>query len=236
VSQSKRVVITGASTGIGHATARALAKKGHSLVLVARRADLLLEVARECLELGAAAATAAPLDLAEPSQATRLADHLQHLPTGEQVLVNNAGVAQFGDFATGSWIDHSRQIEVNLLGLMASTHALLPGMLADGSGLIVNVLSIAATHVFPGAEAYSASKAGALAFGRSLSASYRRQGIRVTQILPGATDTPIWGEGGPDRNQMLSPDAVARVIRDVVEASPDRVMDEVTVTPPFGIL
>jgi short-subunit dehydrogenase len=236
VSKSKRVVITGASTGIGHATARALAKKGHSLVLVARRADLLLEVARECLELGAAAATAAPLDLGEPSQATRLADHLQHLPAGEQVLVNNAGVAQFGDFATSSWIDHSRQIEVNLLGLMASTHALLPGMLADGSGLIVNVLSIAATHVFPGAEAYSASKAGALAFGRSLSASYRRQGIRVTQILPGATDTPIWGEGGPDRNQMLSPDAVARVIRDVVEASPDRVMDEVTVTPPFGIL
>lgn len=236
MSQPKRVVITGASTGIGHATARALAKHGHALVLVARRADLLLEVARECLDLGATAATAAPLDLSEATQAGRLAQHLQNLPAGEQVLVNNAGVAQFGDFATTTWADHARQVEVNLLGLMAATHALLPGMLAEGSGLVVNVLSIAATHVFPGAEAYSASKAGALAFGRSISASYRRQGIRVTQVLPGATDTPIWGEGGPDRNQMLSPDAVARVIRDVVEASPDRVMDEITVTPPFGVL
>lgn len=236
MSQPKRVVITGASTGIGHASARALAKHGHSLVLVARRADLLLEVANECLKLGAAAATAAPLDLSDPEQSTRLTHHLEQLGTGEPVLVNNAGVAQFGPFHEIPWPDHAKQIELNLLGLMSATHALLPLMLNHGSGLVVNVLSIAATHVFPGAEAYSASKAGALAFGRSLSASYRRQGVRVTQILPGATDTPIWGEGGPDKSQMLSPDAVARVIRDVIEAEPDRVLDEVTVTPPFGIL
>lgn len=236
MTPSKRVVITGASAGIGRATALTLAKEGHALVLVARRIDLLLEVAKQCLERGAREATVAGLDMAEPGEAKRLVAHLKELGEGEQVLVNNAGTAAFGEFHLMPWTDHARQIELNLVGLMAATYAVLPGMLEEGSGQVVNVLSIAAQTVFPGSEAYSAGKAGALAFSRSLSASYRARGLRVSCVLPGATDTPIWGAGGPDRSQMLHPSAVARVIRDLVETPPDRVVDEVTVTPPRGIL
>ena len=193
-------------------------------------------MAKECLEKGARAAAAAPLDLSDPTQAQRLLAHLKNLGEGEQVLVNNAGTAQFGVFHEMAWDDHVKQIELNLIGTMAATYAVLPAMLDEGSGQFINVLSIAATHVFAGAEAYSASKAGALAFGRSLSAAYRAQGIRVSQILPGATNTPIWGSTGPDKDEMLAPEAVARVIRDLIDAPADRVIDEVTISPPKGIL
>lgn len=235
---SKRVVVTGASGGIGREASLSLAKDGHALVLVARRLDKLVELAQDCLDAGARSADAAALDLDDPGTGPRVAEHVSALGKGELVLVNVAGVASFGSFHQAPVEEHLWQIRVNLLGLVSVTHALLPQMLAAGHGQVVNVLSIAVHTAFPNAEAYSASKAGAYAFGKSLSASYRAQGLRVTSLFPGATDTPLWDAqgGSPPREDMLTAQAVGQVVRELVKLPPDRVVDEMTVTPPKGVL
>lgn len=235
---SKRIVVTGASGGIGREASLALSKEGHCLVLVARHLDRLVELAQDCLDLGAGSADAAALDLADPETGLRLAEHVDALGDGELVLVNIAGVAHFGPFHETPLEEHLKQVRVNLLGLVSVTHALLPKMLDAGRGQVINVLSIAAQTAFPGAEAYSAGKAGAYAFGKSLSASYRTQGLRVTSVFPGATDTPLWDSqsGSPPREEMLTAQAVAQIVRDLVKLPADRVVDEITVTPPKGVL
>ncbi len=227
---TKSVLITGASSGIGLATARLCAAEGYRIGLVARREALLKEIQAEI------GGEVLALDIAHGARA--LAEFSERIGGDELVLVNNAGIAQFGPFDQMSLGDAVAQIQVNLVGLMAATHAVLPRMLTDGRGQIVNVLSIAARHVFPGAEAYAASKAGALMFGQSLSASYRKQGLRVCNLLPGSTDTPIWDAGGwkPDAEDMLTPEAVAEAVVAVISAPPNRSFDEITLMPRKGIL
>ncbi len=235
---SKRIVITGASSGIGKSLAEQLSRKGHSLVLVSRRLDLLVPLAQDCLSRGAKAALVVSLDLTNLQEASRLKDSVESLGSGEIVLVNNAGQAKFGSFHEEPLDEHLAQVQVNLIGTMAATHALLPAMLAFGSGQVINVLSITVQHSFPGAAAYSASKGGAYHFGKCIAAEYRERGIRVTSVMPGATWTPIWGAEGhhPARELMLQATSVARVIRNVIHTPPSRVIDEIVVTPPKGIL
>ncbi len=227
---TKRVIVTGASSGIGRETALLLAAQGHEIVLSARREHLLRELAEQC---GPRAHVFA-CDVCEESQT--LIDFARNLGSGvEPVLVNAAGIAEFGDFTK---LEFQGQLNVNLSAPMALCQAAIPWMLSHGSGQIVNVLSIAATTTFAGAAAYAASKAGLLTAGRCLSAEYRKQGIRITSILPGATDTPIW-DGAPfvpERADMLTALAVADAICWVINLPADRVIDELTITPPKGIL
>lgn len=233
----KQVLITGASSGIGAETAILLAEHGYELILTARRDHLLRELALKCEELGALRADAIAGDILDVAVNPRLADLLKG--EGEIVLVNNAGVAEGGGYAESDWTGIEKQMATNLLGPMAVTRAVLPSMLAAGRGLIVNVASIAARTVFPGSAVYSASKAGLVQFGACIREEYRRHGIRVTNILPGATDTPIWGGDtgqGPPREKMLRARAVADAIAWVVAQHPDRVVEEMTVTPPDGVL
>jgi uncharacterized protein len=201
---------------------------------VARRVDLLEEVAGLCVGAGVGEVVPLVLDLASHESAQRIADALiSGIPA---VLVSNAGIADFGDFAEMPLESHLRQLEVNLIAPMRLIHAALPAMMKGPDPQIIQVLSIAATTVFAGAEAYSASKAGALAFGRSLSLSYRKQGLRVTNILPGATDTMIWGDRGPLRSDMLRAESIGEAIRWLVNLPTNQVVEELTITPPLGIL
>jgi short-subunit dehydrogenase len=225
-----RVVVTGASSGIGRATALLAAQRGFEVVAVARRADRLASMASESTTTRILTHA---LDLnGDQSSLIALVTGLTPAPLA---LVNAAGVAEFGDFAS---VDARRMVETNLIAPIRLIQALLPLMLESGSGQIVNVLSVAATTIFPGAAAYSASKAGLLAAGRSLAAEVRRKGIRVTSILPGAVDTPIWDGASfvPAREDMLSAEAVAQAIVDILSLPPDRNVDELTLMPPKGIL
>jgi len=232
-----RTVITGASSGIGRETAMLLAKEGHSLVLNARRENLLHELAEACLAQGAPNASVAAGDVTDQRTAQNIAASAGQLE-GELVLVNNAGFAGFGEFHEADIEGAVLMVDVMLSGTMRTTHALLPLMLADGRGTVVNVLSLAANTEFEGAAAYCAAKAGALMFSRVLSREYRQKGVRVTSILPGSTDTPIWDgmESHPPREDMLPASAVAEAIRDAINAPRDRAIDEIVLTPPKGIL
>lgn len=232
----KRIVITGASSGIGREAALLLAGQGHELVLAARRQQLLLELMEECQSRGGSARTVA-CDIGSFDDCRMLVAAARESATSaEPVLVNAAGVAEFGDFADMPVASVEGQIQTNLVAPLYLAHEMIPWMLEAGGGQIVNVLSIAAVHVFSGAAAYSAAKAGLLMGGRSLAAEYRSRGVRVTSVLPGATDTPLWGAGGPARSDMLSASAVAEVIAAAISAPRDRSIDEITVMPPKGVL
>ena len=233
---TKCIIITGASSGIGRETALALASQGHQLVLAARRQQLLLELLEECAERGGSAHTVS-CDVSSIDDCRMLVDEARRVGgTAEPVLVNAAGVAEFGDFAQMSVASVENQIQTNLVAPLYLCHEVIPWMLEVGKGQIVNVLSVAASQVFSGATAYAAAKAGLLMAGRCLASEYRRQGIRVSSILPGATDTPLWGDGGPPRSDMLPASAVAQTIADIIAMPPDRNVDEITVMPPKGVL
>lgn len=231
-------IVTGASRGIGRETALLLALADCDLVLCARTEEALNAVAAECESIGACVKTVA-LDLGEPGSGEELvrqarASGAEHYP----VLINNAGVAEFGSYDQQDWDVIQRHIQLNLLSGMELCHRVLPWMLESGGGQIVNVLSISARVPFSGAAAYCTSKAAFHMFGRVLALEYRARGVRVTSLIPGSADTPLWDNKPwkPETADMLPAKAVAESIRDIVLSPPDRNFDEITLMPPNGIL
>ncbi len=236
---NKRILVTGASSGIGRATAIEMSKRGHSVVLAARREDRLAQVAAECLAAGAIAAIPVPCDLADPDHIERAALALGELPDElEPCLFNNAGFAEFAPVASTEPAQLASMISVNLTGAMLMARAVLPLMLGMKQGRIISVLSITAEVTFPNSAAYSAAKAGLRQFGRCLQSEVRRQGIFVTNVLPGAINTEIWDKsgGGPKREDMIPEQAVAETMAWLFELPGDRSVDEMTLMPPKGIL
>ncbi|MDQ3075394.1 MAG: SDR family oxidoreductase [Pseudomonadota bacterium] len=191
-------LITGASAGLGVDFARQLSAKGHRLVLVARRKDRLEALATE---LGNARAVA--IDLSEAGAAARLmADLAAH---GERVacLVNNAGFGLAGRFAA---LDGKRQremIDLNCGALTELAHAVLPAMIAAGSGAILNVASTAAFQPGPGMAVYFATKAFVLSFSEALHEEVKADGVTVTALCPGPTATEFGAVAGWGGNAIV---------------------------------
>lgn len=226
-------IVTGASGGIGAATVARLAGAGTRLVLAARNPGRLDRVLRDAAAAGAEA-MALPTDLAHAADVSALVERTIARFGRVDVLVNAAGV-----FATAGVADQDeglfdRQIAANLKSVFLTCRAVLPHLIVRHAGHIVNVLSIAAREAFPGNAAYCASKWGALGFTKVLAQEARVHGVRVTAVLPGATDTPIWDaiDWAPDRSHMMRPDDVARTILSALTAPPSANVDEVVITPP----
>jgi len=182
-------VVTGASSGIGEATVRALSAAGASVALGARRADRLQAIA-ESLE---GPSLVREVDVSDEEQARALIQAAHDELGGLHVLVNNAGVMLLGGVAgadTGEW---RRMIDVNLLGLLYCTHAALPLMEAGGGGDIVNVSSVAGRRADAGAAVYNMTKFGVHAFSEALRQKALRGGIRVTTVAPGFVETELQG-------------------------------------------
>jgi NADP-dependent 3-hydroxy acid dehydrogenase YdfG len=217
----RRVVVTGASSGIGLATARRLADAGAALVLVARGRDRLEVVAAE---LGAEAIAA---DTADPAAVDALRDRV--LGSGVPfAVVNAAGGFDLAPVAETSPEMFDRMIDGNLRGPFLVTRAFLPAMLEAGHGVVVTVGSVAGRVAFPGNGAYSASKFGVRGLHAVLEQELRGTGVRCTLVEPAATDTPIWEPHAPDRRDdlpdrsaMLPPDAVADAILYVLTRPPE---------------
>lgn len=231
------VWITGGSSGIGRETARELAAAGWRLGLGARGAGELESVLAGLA--GGSVHAAAPLDVTDVDSVARWAGALRE-SLGEEpdACVNNAGWGIFETVARMSVEDFDRTIATNLRGLFLVTREILPAMLDRGTGHFVNILSVAARSAFPKNAAYNASKFGALGFTEALRAEVRRQGIRVTSVLPGPTDTPFWDrlQGEWDRTRMMPPAAVARAVREAIETGPEALIEEIRITPPLGNL
>ncbi|MGI4789676.1 MAG: SDR family NAD(P)-dependent oxidoreductase [Janthinobacterium lividum] len=186
----KTALVTGASSGIGEATALALAQEGASVAISARRADRLEALARRITEAGGKVKTITA-DVSQENQAREMVTTANAAFGRVDILVNNAGVMLLGPIGNADTEDWRRMIETNVLGLMYATHAALPLMRAQGSGHIVNISSVAGRTARAGAGVYNASKWGVGAFSESLRQEVYKDKIRVTIIEPGAVATEL---------------------------------------------
>lgn len=230
-----RILITGASSGIGKACAIEIAMSGVTMALSGRDLMRLDGVAQECRAKGAEVHTVFG-DLRLETTVNDLVSVWSSLDGAPNEIVLSAGLAEFGETHMMDPHIMREQIEVNLISPMLLLQACLPELLVTEGGRIVNILSIAAEHVFGQTGAYSASKAGLRMFGKTINAEYRGSGIHVTNLLPGAVDTPIWGPGHPPREKMLHPEHVAKTVAFILNAEAGGEIDELVLMPPDGVL
>lgn len=182
-----RALVTGASSGIGVCFARALRARGQKLILVARRRERLLELARELG--GEDAAAVIPLDLARPDAAERLLREVQDHGFAVETLVNNAGMGHTAAFHEERRERALAMVDLNVRAVVALTHAFLPGMIERRRGAIINVASNAAFQPVPFLAVYAATKAFVLSFTEGLATELRGTGVRVQALCPGVTAT-----------------------------------------------
>ena len=187
--RDKVVVVTGTSSGNGKAMALLLAEKGARLVLTARRTGLLEATAREAEDRGAPEVLVVPCDVTKREQVEAVAEATLARWGRIDAWVNNAGVIGWSLFEDTTEEEFRRMLEVNLMGAVYGTWAALPAMRRQGSGVIVNIASMASLVALPVGSAYSASKAGLFAFGDALRRELRGSGIRVCQVLPTGVNT-----------------------------------------------
>ena len=192
-------LVTGASSGIGEAFARALAGRGDDLVLVARSADRLEALAAELRARHGVRAEVIAADLADPAAPDASAAELAARGLAVDTLINNAGFGTHGEFAAQDAKRERDEVIVNAYAPLALTHALLPGMLARKHGEIVNVASTAAFQPVPYMATYGATKAFLLSFSEALAEEVRAHGVRVVALCPGQTDTAFFTEIGEAR-------------------------------------
>jgi hypothetical protein len=182
-------LVTGASAGIGESFVRALAARGMDVILVARRAERLAEIARELHETHGVRAEAIAEDLTRVDAAVRLSAAVAERGVSVGLLVNNAGFGQFGPFVDEDPEQAVRMVDLNCRAPVALTHAFLPEMLARGRGGLVFVASTAGYQPTPWYAVYGATKAFDLMLAEALWVELRDRGIEVLGLSPGYTST-----------------------------------------------
>ncbi len=222
----KTTVITGASSGIGRCLAVAVSRRRGAPVLLARRGSLLAEVARDLATRFPAAprALVAPCDVCDRASVREALDRARARRGPIDVLINNAAISLYGLAERTEPADLQSVLQVNLLGPLHGMLEVIPEMRDRGRGVIVNVISAAALRGVPYLAAYGAAKAALAAFGQSLRAELADTGVRVLNVYPGYTRTPLFGRerlvGGARRpdGRYAAPEDVARAIVRAIEA------------------
>jgi len=206
-------LVTGGSSGIGRAIARALREDGFELTLASRTREKVEAAARD---LDALAVTA---DVADAGDCRRVVDE-HHARYGRlDVLVNSAGVGIAGDIADMPAKQIDLQLDVNLRGLMLVTAAALP-LLRETRGLVVNLASIAGTMGTPFLPVYGAAKAAVIQFTDTLNRGEQDHGVRATAISPGFVDTPMTDWNPVPKEEMIQPEDCAEIVRLLLRLSP----------------
>jgi NADP-dependent 3-hydroxy acid dehydrogenase YdfG len=238
----KVAAITGASSGIGEATALALVAEGATVSLAARRKDRLDDLVSR-IEADGGRAFAHETDVADEQQANAFVTATNDDLGSLDILVNNAGVMLLGPVAGAPTEQWRQMIDVNLLGLLYCTHAALPIMGTAGSGDIVNVSSVAGRIAMLGSGVYNMTKWGVTGFSEALRQECARASVRVTAIEPGWVDTELQGhnehpavveameKGIKAIDKILEPEDIARCIAFAVTQPPHVSINEMLVRP-----
>ena len=207
-------LITGASDGIGAVYADRLARRGHNLILVARRADKLAALADQLRSDTGVSVDVIAADLANPDDLARVETRLRDDDTITG-LINNAGIAGETSFAEADPAHLTALINLNILAVTRLAAAVAPRLAAKGSGAIINIGSVTSLVPDGFTATYPASKAYVLAFSEALQVELGAKGVRVQAVLPGATRTPIWNE-----EQLASlPAEIVMDVNDMVDAA-----------------
>lgn len=210
-NNSTGAVVTGASAGVGRATAVSLAENGYRVALVARRKEKLDIVAEE-IESNGGEAGVFPADITIDEQLAEMIADINDEFEAPRVLVNCAGTVYREPVATADPNEWQDELQINLLGLMETSQMILEHMLDAGSGHIVNVSSLNARKAAPGASGYSATKSGVNGFSEALRQEVTTEGIRVTVVEPGAVNTDMQPDEMKEMLRMLDPEDIAAAI------------------------
>ncbi len=230
-------IVTGAGRGIGRAIAEAFAREGAAVVLAARTRQQIAEVAA-AIKAAGGRALAIPTDVTQDTAVVALVEQTVADFGRLDVLVTAAGTASFGPVVGTKPEDWDAMLAVNLRAVMACCRAVLPVMVHQHRGTILNIASVAAQRFIPGSAAYAATKAGVVVWSRVLREEVRAEGVRVGVLVPGAVDTPLWDTipQGPDRSRMLKPEDVARAAVLMASLPPHASLEDLTLLPAGGIL
>lgn len=227
----RRACVTGASSGIGEAFARRLARDEYALTLVARSAERLESLASELRHTRRVAVEVRPVDLTDAAALEGLAAELASAPP--ELLVNNAGFGTVGPFAELDIAREEALVRLNVWAVMRLTHAVLPAMIARGHGSIINVSSLAGETAGPFSASYAASKAFVTRFSEALAEELRGSGVRMQALLPGFTRTEFQARAGVDASKLpgfawLTPESVVEASLGALEK------DEILCVPGAG--
>ncbi len=222
---SSWAVVTGASGGLGEAYARELASQGFHVILVARSVDKMEVLASQLLASHGIETMILPCNLSDPAERSTLIEKLDELEI--HTLVNNAG---FGTMGALGELERERivnEVELNVVALTQLTHAVLPKMVANSTGTIINVASLAAFQPMPQMATYAATKSYVLSFTSSLWGEMEGTGVRVVCICPGPTDTSFFDNAGNGdvMKQRRSPEQVVATTFDALRAGKPYVVD-----------
>ena len=198
VQSGKTALITGASTGIGAEFARKLGSRGMNLVLVACSEDKLKALADRLIKQHGISADIIVADLTKPDEVSRVVTTTRGLGREIHLLINNAGFATFGRFEEQDPNREQDEVSLNVLTLVALTHAYLPGMLERHAGGIIQVASIAGFQPVPYMAIYGATKAFVFSFSEALRNELKDTGVTVTALLPGPTETNFFHRADMD--------------------------------------
>ena len=230
---SGTALVTGATEGIGRATALALGRAGYRVGICSRSSDKVAATLAELRAQGVSAAGAAA-DVADPAQVRHLVDQVRAELGEIDVLVNNAGVLIARPFDELTLEDWDATMATNLRSLYLTTHLVLPSMRTRRHGTIVNVASLAGRNGFVGGSAYSASKHAVLGFSRSLMLEVRKDNVRVIAICPGSVATGMLRDQAmlkPDHERILRPEDVAASILHVLTLPTGALVSELDIRP-----
>ena len=239
--EGKVALVTGASSGIGEATAVALAEAGAAVAIGARRRDRLDALAAKLTD-GGARVLALDLDVTDEQACRDAVRRTREELGGLDVLVNNAGVMLLGTIRGADTEEWRRMMETNVLGVMYMVHAAIDGMVEQGSGDIVNVSSVAGRVARLGSGAYNASKWAVNAFSESLRQEVTAKGVRIGLVEPGAVATELQSHithpGAKAASEqmlatmrVLQADDIARAVVYMVSQPPYVAINEILVRP-----
>lgn len=227
------VIITGASQGIGRALAEKFAKEGYAAALAARNKAGLEETARLIESGGGFSPLIVPTDVRDPAQLQALVDSTLAAWGRIDVLINNAGIMHLKPFLEITPAEFQEMLDVNVNAVFELTRKTLPAMLAQRSGTVVNIASLAGKNGFKTGTGYTATKFALRGFAASLMLEVRDQGIRVVTVFPGSVDTRMItrNPNAPSKESMLQPEDVAHAVYAAVSADPRAMISEIDIRP-----
>jgi len=230
-------IVTGAGRGIGRAVALAFCREGAAVALAARTASELEAVAAQ-INSQAGRALAVPTDVIREESVAALVEKVLAEFKRVDILVTAAGVAAFAPLVDTKPEDWDRMMAVNVRGVFLACRAVLPAMMKERRGTIINIVSVAAKRAIPGGAAYAASKHAVLGLTQVLAEEMRPHGVRVGALSPGAVDTALWDAvpNPPDRARMLRPEDVAEAALLMASLPPGASLEDLTLLPAGGIL
>jgi len=239
MANNKTIVwITGGTSGIGLAAAKAFAEKGYC-VAVSGRDEAKLNAAVSMLEELDAEVIGTITDMSKSDDIAIAIDEItKSFGSSPDILINNAGISPWSTFSETTTEEFDAAMNINVIGYFLAAKAVIPGMLEKGSGDIVQVLSIASKKAFKNGAAYNTNKHAALGMTDSMREDLRGKNIRVISVFPGATETPLWGEAEREKfhEKMMQPEDIAQAIMATLELPRRAAVEEIVIRPIGGDL